>query len=705
MKIYKRIISIFSAITLANSFLLDGNHFMETITTYASENQIEDLIAVAQKEVGFQGTNNTRNKYTLWCGQLNPSVYPDYGYGYEWCQAFVGYCAAHAGIDKNIIPYNPGTATCKSFFTSRNLWNDSRYHGGSYTPKRGDIIYFQWDGKKGEPSHVGIVTDCDGAIVYTIEGNTGHDQVKAKNYAIESPDIQGYATPKYTSAEKWYHNYNPMNLGDSFYAQIENVGKKVQISNCNLNVQGAEPIGTNNQIWKFERQNDGSYSIISNYDGYSMDVANYIDAPGTNLQMMPYVGNTAQRFFIYSIDGYYFFRPVFAENVLDMNQDSYNLALYPFDASYTSKQFEIHKIDLDGNMPVNIGNSFYAHVENVGKKVQLSSINFNVQGAEPIGTDNQIWKLERQNDGSYSILSYYDGYCMDVSDYKDVPGTNIQMMPYVGNTAQRFFIYSIDGYYFFRPVFAENVLDMDQNSYNLALYPFEASYTSKQFEIYKIDLDGNMPVDLGADFTAQIKCKQDISLLISNVNNNMIGAKPNSSINQVFRFIRQNDGSYGVLSCSNEYSMDVSNYKNAVGTNIHLIPFVANSAQKFFIYSINGAYYFKPLFSDYVLGMNPTNHNIETQEFNTTSITKQFEINKVSVVSINLPGDISQDNQATISDAILLQKWLLAIPDVNLPNWEAGDMNNDGNLTAIDLTLLKRTLSKEQKVQLKNREG
>ena len=198
MKIYKRIISIFSAITLANSFLLDGNHFMETITTYASENQIEDLIAVAQKEVGFQGTNNTRNKYTLWCGQLNPSVYPDYGYGYEWCQAFVGYCAAHAGIDKNIIPYNPGTATCKSFFTSRNLWNDSRYHGGSYTPKRGDIIYFQWDGKKGEPSHVGIVTDCDGAIVYTIEGNTGHDQVKAKNYAIESPDIQGYATPKYT---------------------------------------------------------------------------------------------------------------------------------------------------------------------------------------------------------------------------------------------------------------------------------------------------------------------------------------------------------------------------------------------------------------------------------------------------------------------------------------------------------------------------
>ena len=65
MKIYKRIISIFSAITLANSFLLDGNHFMETITTYASENQIEDLIAVAQKEVGFQGTNNTRNKYTL----------------------------------------------------------------------------------------------------------------------------------------------------------------------------------------------------------------------------------------------------------------------------------------------------------------------------------------------------------------------------------------------------------------------------------------------------------------------------------------------------------------------------------------------------------------------------------------------------------------------------------------------------------------
>ena len=55
-------------------------------------------------------------------------------------------------------------------------------------------------------------------------------------------------------------------------------------------------------------------------------------------------------------------------------------------------------------------------------------------------------------------------------------------------------------------------------------------------------------------------------------------------------------------------------------------------------------------------------------------------------------GDINMDGACNIADAVLLQKWLLAAPDIILPNWKAGDINHDTRLNAIDLALLKRIL-------------
>ena len=55
-------------------------------------------------------------------------------------------------------------------------------------------------------------------------------------------------------------------------------------------------------------------------------------------------------------------------------------------------------------------------------------------------------------------------------------------------------------------------------------------------------------------------------------------------------------------------------------------------------------------------------------------------------------GDINMDGVCDKKDAVLLQSWLLAIPDTELAKWEAGDMNKDGKLNAVDLSLLKRYL-------------
>lgn len=56
-----------------------------------------------------------------------------------------------------------------------------------------------------------------------------------------------------------------------------------------------------------------------------------------------------------------------------------------------------------------------------------------------------------------------------------------------------------------------------------------------------------------------------------------------------------------------------------------------------------------------------------------------------------LRGDVNADGKCDIADAVLLQKNLLTV-ETALPDWQAGDMDENGRLNAIDLTLLKRLL-------------
>lgn len=59
-----------------------------------------------------------------------------------------------------------------------------------------------------------------------------------------------------------------------------------------------------------------------------------------------------------------------------------------------------------------------------------------------------------------------------------------------------------------------------------------------------------------------------------------------------------------------------------------------------------------------------------------------------------MKGDVNDDGEFNISDVVMLQKWLLAVPDVHLANWEAGDLCQDDRLDVFDLCLMKRELIK-----------
>lgn len=54
-----------------------------------------------------------------------------------------------------------------------------------------------------------------------------------------------------------------------------------------------------------------------------------------------------------------------------------------------------------------------------------------------------------------------------------------------------------------------------------------------------------------------------------------------------------------------------------------------------------------------------------------------------------LLGDINADGSFNIADIVMLQKWLLGVSDVTLPNWKAGDLCEDGKLNVLDLCMMK----------------
>ena len=59
-----------------------------------------------------------------------------------------------------------------------------------------------------------------------------------------------------------------------------------------------------------------------------------------------------------------------------------------------------------------------------------------------------------------------------------------------------------------------------------------------------------------------------------------------------------------------------------------------------------------------------------------------------------IKGDVNADGACNTADAMILQKWLLTVPDTELKDWKAADFNNDNHLDARDLSMMKRGLIK-----------
>lgn len=147
---------------------------------YGSSIGSQDIVQVAKQQIGNVGGQ----PYWSWYGFTSRV---------EWCACFVSWCANECGyIEAGIIPkFASVNVEGVPWFKTCGLWKER-----GYTPKAGDIIFFDWDNDD-ESDHTGIVEKVENGTVYTIEGNTSGDSCKQKEYSINSNVILGYGTPMY----------------------------------------------------------------------------------------------------------------------------------------------------------------------------------------------------------------------------------------------------------------------------------------------------------------------------------------------------------------------------------------------------------------------------------------------------------------------------------------------------------------------------
>lgn len=152
------------------------------------------ILSVAQSQIGIKESpsGSNRVKYSSWYNLVGP-----------WCDMFVSWCAAQAGV-ANVVGKFAYCPSHVNYFKAKGWW-----HGPEYQPQPGDIIFF---GRRGVACHVGIVERRNGSSsVTTIEGNTSVSssdnggavmrRVRTYGNPYGSWGILGFAHPPYNRGD------------------------------------------------------------------------------------------------------------------------------------------------------------------------------------------------------------------------------------------------------------------------------------------------------------------------------------------------------------------------------------------------------------------------------------------------------------------------------------------------------------------------
>lgn len=168
---------------------------------------------------------------------------------------------------------------------------------------------------------------------------------------------------------------------------------------------------------------------------------------------------------------------------------------------------------------------------------------------------------------------------------------------------------------------------------------------------------------------------------------------------QTWMFTQNDDGTYSIR-LDDGRALTVEDNSNANGANVLLTPYVGDSSQSFTLYlNSDGSYTLLTAASDNLCCLDVYNISMEDganicQWEYWGGNGQKFMIESVAESQM-VAGDVDNNGRFNIADVVIMQKWLLSVPDAHLINWKAGDLSDDNIIDVFDLCLMKRMLTEE----------
>ena len=160
-------------------------------------NTADALISVLESWIGYSEYNG-KHKTIIDIYNNHKPLALGYKVKYtdSWCDVTVS-AGAIKSNNVDIIGTECGCERHIAIFKEKGIWIED----GTITPKRGDIILYNWDDSvqpnDGFSDHIGVVVSVSGNQIKVIEGNKGN-AVSYRYITVGNGNIRGYARPKYT---------------------------------------------------------------------------------------------------------------------------------------------------------------------------------------------------------------------------------------------------------------------------------------------------------------------------------------------------------------------------------------------------------------------------------------------------------------------------------------------------------------------------
>lgn len=195
-----------------------------------------------------------------------------------WCAIYVTVVARLAGVATSIIPNFASCTLGMNWFSQRGRYEKAKAYGGTYQPKRGDIIFYSSKRSQSTSSHVGIIVEV-AAKLKVIEGNksdaVGYRSINpADNYIIGYGRVADFLTVSNTVTDaaktiwdflisKGLNAYAVAGLMGNLYAESALNPKNLQnTSNKKLNMTDEEYT---------QKVDDGTYTnFVRDSAGYGL---------------------------------------------------------------------------------------------------------------------------------------------------------------------------------------------------------------------------------------------------------------------------------------------------------------------------------------------------------------------------------------------------------------------------------------------------